>query len=45
MAFVPLVYASLSNYVAYLLFPVSIKCDHAEKEFSMSGLLFYETEL
>lgn len=42
--FVPQVYATLSNYVAYLLFPVSIKCAPAEQEFSMSGLLFYETE-
>lgn len=43
MAFVPWIYASLSNYVAYLLFPVSFKYVHAEQEFSMSGLLFSET--
>lgn len=42
--FVPWVYASLSNYVAYVLFPVSIKCARAGQKFSMSVLLFYENE-
>lgn len=42
MACVPWVYASPSNYGAYLLFPVSIKS--ARAEFSMLGLLSYETE-
>ena len=44
MAFVPWVYASPSNYGAYLLFPGSIKVARAEQEFSMLDLLSYETE-